>query len=126
MSDKTFWIWLLLFAIGIAGCEKPMPENQSATVTGEKSAQTVNVPPRNSTSILPGQKGSPGVLRTPDMPSYNWPADFKLPLVINMEAPQTPEEIQNPSPPIEEEKQAIEEEKKAIGEDEKPIEDGRE
>jgi hypothetical protein len=45
------------------------------------------------------------------MPSYHWPADFKLPLEIDIESPEVPKEIQGPSPPIEEEKKPAKDEK---------------
>jgi hypothetical protein len=112
MTDKTFWIWPLMIVIGIWGCEKPMRADQSATAAKEKK-----------TSLLPGEQNATYVLRTPNLPSYNWPADFKLPLIINIETPEVPKEIQNPSPPIEEDKKSIDEEKKSVDEEANPIEE---
>lgn len=104
MTYKRYWFWLLLLAIGISGCEKSRPANQSATIAKEKPVQDRNAPAQKLSSLVPGDKITPGVSRTPDMPSYQLPADFKLPLEITMEASEAPKEIQNPSPPIEEKK----------------------
>jgi hypothetical protein len=112
MIGKTFWL-LLLVALGIAGCAKP--PDQSAAAGGQQSAQ---VGKAQGVDKLPA-----GVSRTPDMTAYHWPADFKLPLIIDIPLPEVPKEIQGPSPPIvEEEKQpTIEEEQKSpIDEKQKP------
>jgi hypothetical protein len=111
MADKTVWIWLLLLATGIAGCEKSKPANRSPAAGKEQSEQDVKAASQKSSSPSPEEPIASAVSRTPDMPAYKWPADFKLPLIINMETPEVPEEIQNPSPPIEEEKKPIETEK---------------
>jgi len=37
-----------------------------------------------------------------EMPQYRWPDDFKLQLHIVIDAPDVPEEIRGPSPPIKE------------------------
>jgi hypothetical protein len=111
--------WLLLFAIGIAGCEKAQPATPPADAGKEQAAQGVKAPPVKSAVPFADEKAATGVSRTADMPSYHWPADFKLPLVINIETPDVPKEIQGPSPPIEEEKKPVEEETKAIGDEKK-------
>jgi len=47
------------------------------------------------------------------MPSYRWPADFKLLLeIVIRDLPDVPEEIQGPSPPIEPEKPSEKKKKK--------------
>ncbi len=109
----------LLLAIGIAGCEKAQPASPPAATDKEHTP-----PDAQERSVKPAlpfadDKAATGVLRTPDMLPYHWPADFKLPLVINIEPPQAPKDIQGPSPPIEEEKKPVEEEKKTIEEDKK-------
>ncbi len=38
-----------------------------------------------------------------EIPPYRWPDDFKLRLHIVIDAPDVPDEIRGPSPPIEEE-----------------------
>ena len=111
--------WLLLFAIGIAGCEQAQPASPTAASGKEQAAQGVKAPAVKSAVPFADEKALTGTFRTPDMPSYHWPADFKLPLVITIETPEAPKEIQGPSPPIEEEKKAVGEEKKAIGEEKK-------
>jgi hypothetical protein len=103
---------LLLFSIGIAGCEQAQPASPPAVAGKEQAAQGVKAPPVKSAVPFADEKAATGVSRTADMTPYHWPADFKLPLVINIESPQVPKEIQGPSPPIEEEKKAADAEKK--------------
>jgi hypothetical protein len=31
---------------------------------------------------------------------YGWPGDFRIPLIIEIDVPDVPEEIRGPSPPI--------------------------
>lgn len=88
----------------IAGCEKIQPAGRPANAAIEPSAQAVKAPQKKPLLLLLEESKASGTWKTPDMPSYQWPADFKLPLEINMEAPDVPEELQSPSPPIEEEK----------------------
>jgi len=104
MIDKTFCFWLLLLAIGVAGCEKLQPANRPATTDKEQSSLAEKSPTQKLSFVSPDGKTDSNVSRTSDMPSYQWPADFKLPLEINIETPQVPEEIQGPSPPLEEDK----------------------
>jgi hypothetical protein len=103
MTDKIFWIWLLPLAIGIGGCEKTQPVKRPTIVGKEQPTQAVGAQSQKSNFRLPGDKKSPVTLKTPDMPLYKCPADFKLPLILNIENPQVPKEIQTPSSPIEEE-----------------------
>ena len=50
----------------------------------------------------------------PKMPSYRWPDDFKLPRVIVIrDLPEAPEEIQGPSPPIEQQKPSAKKKKRS-------------
>jgi hypothetical protein len=95
---------LLLFAIGIAGCEKAQSASAPAKPGKEQPTTTAQQRPEKPLSIRLGKETVPSVARTPDMPAYHWPADFKLPLIINIESPPVPKEIQGPSPPIEEDK----------------------
>jgi hypothetical protein len=110
MIGKIYWS-LLLVALGIAGCGKP--SSQSAAAGKQQSAQ---VGKAQGVDMLPA-----GVSRTPDATAYHWPADFELPLIINIPLPEVPKEIQGPSPPIVEEEKppAIEEEQKS------PIDEGK-
>ena len=78
----------------------------------ERGATTAQERAEKSLYVKLGKETVPRVARTPDMKDYHWPADFKLPLVINIETLEVPKEIQGPSPPIEEEKKAIGDEKK--------------
>jgi len=115
MTIKTVYLWLLLVAMGIAGCEKARPANRPATADKKQPAQDANAQSQKLSSMFPGDNTSASVSRTPDMPAYHWPADFKLPLIINIDTPETPpliinintpetpKEIQKPSPPIEKE-----------------------
>jgi hypothetical protein len=104
MSDKHFWPWLLLFAIGVAGCGKSGTADKPPTAGNGRLIKAENTPPEKPPSISLGKETVPSISWTPDMPSDRQPADFKLPLVIDIESPQVPKEIQGPSPPIEEEK----------------------
>ncbi|MGA2798211.1 MAG: hypothetical protein ABSE63_11570 [Thermoguttaceae bacterium] len=104
MTEKALWIWLLLFAIGIAGCEQAQPASPPAVAGKEQAVTTAQEGPEKPPFISLGKETVPSVSRTADMIPYHWPADFKLPLVINIETPQAPKEIQGPSPPIAEEK----------------------
>jgi hypothetical protein len=112
MTEKALWIWLLFFAIGIAGCEQAQPASPPDNAGKEQAATTAQEQLEKPEYIKLGKETIPSVSRTPDMTPYKWPADFKLPLVINIETPEVPKEIQGPSPPIEEEKKAIGDEKK--------------
>jgi hypothetical protein len=102
---------LLLLAIGVAGCESAQPASPPADAGKEQPS--TSAPQRPAKPALPfaDEKAASSVSRTPDMLPYQWPADFKLPLVINIKTEEVPKEIQGPSPPIEEEK-PIEDEKK--------------
>jgi hypothetical protein len=104
--------WLLFFVIGIAGCEQAQPATPPENAGKEQAATTAQEQPEKPVYIKLGKETVPSVSRTPDMTPYKWPADFKLPLVINIETPEAPKEIQGPSPPIEEENKAIGDEKK--------------
>jgi hypothetical protein len=112
MSDKHFWLWLLLFAISVAGCEKSGAADKPPTAGNGRLIKAENTPPEKPSFVSLGKETVPSVSRTPDMPSYRWPADFKLPLVIDIQSPLVPKEIQGPSPPIEEEKKPAKDEKK--------------
>lgn len=102
---------MLLLAIGIAGCEKAQSANPPPDAGKEQPAKITKEQPEKPVYVKLGKETVPSVARTADMPAYHWPDDFKLPLVINIETPQVPEEIQGPSPPIEEEKKTVEHEK---------------
>ncbi len=112
MIEKALRIWLLIFGLGMAGCEKAQPASPPVVAGKEQAATTAQEKAEKPQYIKLGKETVPSVARTPDMIPYKWPADFKLPLVINIETPQVPKEIQGPSPPIEEEKKAVEEDKK--------------
>jgi hypothetical protein len=78
MAYKAFWLCLLLVAFSIPGCGKPQPVKKAEAA----------------------EKKPVGAWRPGEKVTYQWPADFKLPLVIIMETPEVPKEIQGPSPPI--------------------------
>ena len=110
---------MLIFGLGMAGCEQAQPASPPAAAGKEQAATTAQEKAVKPQYIKLGKETVPSVSRTADMKDYHWPADFKLPLVINIETPQVPKEIQGPSPPIEEEKIPAEEKKKAVEEDKK-------
>jgi hypothetical protein len=112
MIEKALRIWLLIFGLGIAGCEQAQPADPPAAAGKEPTVTTAQEQPERPSLVKLGKETVPSVSRTPDMTPYHWPADFKLPLVINIEASEAPKEIQGPSQPIEEEKKAIGDEKK--------------
>jgi hypothetical protein len=112
MADKTVWTWIMLLVIGVAGCEKSEPANRSATAGKEQPAQNQKAPQQKKDLSYSEDHITYSVSRTRDIPADKWPAEIKLPLIINIETFEVPKEIQGPSPPIEEE--PIEEESKPI------------
>jgi hypothetical protein len=104
MIEKRFCFWLLLSAMVIAGCEKFPPAKSQPAAGNEQSAQKIQGSAEKQEYVRLGKEKVPIISRTQDMPSYHWPADFKLPLEIEIQTPEVPVEIQGPSPPIVEEK----------------------
>ena len=101
----------MLLAIGVAGCEKPEPANRPTTADKVQPAQNLKALLQKNALPSPEDQITYSVSRTPDIPADKWPAEIKLPLIINIEIPEVPKEIQGPSPPIEEEEEPVENEK---------------
>jgi Flp pilus assembly protein CpaB len=103
-------IILLLSALAVVGCFAALLIAQTQSAPKPKpAAPAATADPEKPVLVKLGKQTVPSVARTPDMPAYHWPADFKLPLVINIETEEVPKEIEGPSPPIKEDAPAKDE-----------------
>lgn len=109
------WFVIMLASLQLSGCGC----RDLATTTGTPEPPSVS-PERSVAPSPPPEDADTPTLR-PDVPEiedgrpdttddapprfapnqrYGWPKDFLLPLIIEIEVPDVPEEIRGPSPPI--------------------------
>jgi len=118
VKKRLLWATAALLVIGLGGfllvilrggCgsgraspEPPAPDAPPAPQwTPQHPAPPENDQPQQQRE-QPPEKPAEHPLEEPP-PGYQWPADFELPLEIVIELPEVPEQIRDPSPPIEEE-----------------------
>lgn len=118
------WLPTLLTCLLIAGCGcSELPETQHSPEPSRRNESpakppSISVPaarasnqpekhPVGSGAVEPAMEagapdiGEPDPRRFTPNQRYGWPKDFLLPLIIEIEIPDVPEEIRGPSRPIE-------------------------
>jgi hypothetical protein len=100
MIVKFRWICIFLFVSAIVGCRESAAVDSPLPTGTKKQSRPNTIKPGENNPTLSIAKIPSGVYKTPNFPGYHWPADFKLPLIIEMKVPEAPKEIQGPSPPI--------------------------
>jgi hypothetical protein len=114
---KVVILALVLIAVGVAGYSKfssadgpapPPPKNSAQAAPAPKEQSPNNqgknegakTPPTTAKHGLPitELKGTYAELMEEERQKYHWPADFDLPLVIQIETPPVPPEITGPFP----------------------------
>ncbi|MEN6458735.1 MAG: hypothetical protein ABFC63_07370 [Thermoguttaceae bacterium] len=88
------WLWAAIVILLLAGCSSPKQPGAPATDAGCAVAKPEATDKRKqeSRAKLPTGGADEAASRVTD--------DFGFPLVIHLDAPEVPKEIQGPSPPI--------------------------
>lgn len=99
--QSTLLLVAILLASGCGSCREPQGREVSPAEERPRSSSPVAVPDGLETDGVEEDAAGEQALRFAPSGRHGWPDDFRLPLHIEIEIPEIPEEIRGPSPPIE-------------------------